>query len=307
MFTDYPLVNVIIPCCNAGEYVKEAINSIVSQTYKNLEILIVDDASTDHSLSKIEAIKDDRIRILRLQENTKKIGAVNQAFELAKGDCIAFQDADDFSHPQRIEKQLQEFSKDKELGICFTGFQYFGAGTKKVENLALTDEALKTIYLKFMRNDSGLNMPACATALVKKDLILKTGGYHPFFIDRVGEDIYLMYQILRSAKGITVDEVLYNYRIHENSLTSAQMNGKNAKASYSWHLIRDLIFNLEEKSTNLLAADKEVLLNVELKCCQEKLAEAISEIAKTRKGYETSNTFKVGKAILASLKFLGNK
>lgn len=106
-----PLVSIIIPCYNVEAYVEKAINSILNQTYTNLEIWIIDDASTDGTLQKVNAIKDDRIRIISFKENTQKVGAVNEALQKVNGDYIAFQDADDWSEPTRVQQQLKNSKK----------------------------------------------------------------------------------------------------------------------------------------------------------------------------------------------------
>ena len=78
-----PLVSVIIPCYNVSAYVTKAVLSIIGQSYTNLEILIIDDASTDDTLTQIRSIKDDRISIFEFKQNTQKIGAVNKVLQLA--------------------------------------------------------------------------------------------------------------------------------------------------------------------------------------------------------------------------------
>src|SRR5665647_1346838 len=96
------LVSVIIPCYNVSAYVKKAISSILDQTFTNLEILIIDDASTDDTLAQISSIKDERVRVIEFKVNTHKIGAVNDVLKKVNGDYITFQDADDWSEPTRI-------------------------------------------------------------------------------------------------------------------------------------------------------------------------------------------------------------
>ena len=124
-----PLISVIIPCYNVSPYVERAVTSILSQTYKNLEIWIIDDASTDDTLQKIKSFSDDRIHIVPISKNTQKVGAVNEVLKRVTGDYIAFQDADDWSEPDRLQKQLNEFDKDPQLGICFTNYRYVGRKT----------------------------------------------------------------------------------------------------------------------------------------------------------------------------------
>ena len=81
-----PLVSVVIPCYNVSDYVQQAIDSILAQTYTNLEIWVVDDASTDDTLQKINSFNDKRIRVISLKENTHKVGAVNEALTKVRGE-----------------------------------------------------------------------------------------------------------------------------------------------------------------------------------------------------------------------------
>lgn len=103
-----PLVSVLMPVFNAGPYVKEAILSVLNQSYKNIELIIVDDASTDNSYKIIKELakKDKRIKAFRLARKVSTSDVVNTAMHKVKGDYIARMDADDIMPPKRLEKQL---------------------------------------------------------------------------------------------------------------------------------------------------------------------------------------------------------
>lgn len=104
-----PLVSVVIPVYNANGFLSAAINSILNQTYKNLEIIIVDDGSTDETpkILKSFAKKDKRVKILTNNKNLNIATSLNRGIKLAKGNYIARMDADDISLPNRIEKQME--------------------------------------------------------------------------------------------------------------------------------------------------------------------------------------------------------
>ena len=103
-----PLVSVIIPCYNAEKYVEEAIRSIMTQTYSNLEIIVTDDCSSDNTLMILEtlAAEDSRIKVIKNEKNLKIVKSLNNMIEVAQGKYIARMDADDISLPERIEKQV---------------------------------------------------------------------------------------------------------------------------------------------------------------------------------------------------------
>ncbi|EIA1255712.1 TPA: glycosyltransferase, partial [Escherichia coli] len=103
-----PLISILIPTYNVGAWIDEAINSIIEQTYKKIEIIIIDDYSTDNTREKIQnlARTDSRIKIIYNKENQKIVKSLNQGLLLAKGQYIARFDGDDIAAPDRIEKQL---------------------------------------------------------------------------------------------------------------------------------------------------------------------------------------------------------
>ena len=109
-------VSVIIPVFNAEKYIKKSLISILKQTYNNLEILIYDDGSTDSSWDIVSSIEDTRIKLFQHEKNQGYVKTINKLFELANSDYIAFQDADDISHPTSVRICIKEkfrFSWDK--------------------------------------------------------------------------------------------------------------------------------------------------------------------------------------------------
>ena len=300
-----PLVSVIIPCYNVGGYVQQAIHSIVEQSYKNLEIWIIDDASTDDTLQKINAIKDARIKVMPFTENTKKVGAVNEVLQKVRGDYIAFQDADDWSEPERIKMQLKEFRNDPELGICFTGYRFIGKKVSLPSKISLTNNELKKEFLDFYKNDIKRNSTVCPTMMISKEVLLKTKGYSSYFSGRVAEDVQWIYRILKDFKGITIDQPLYNYRLREGSFTQIQSTGTNAKYAYSWELLSKIIHKDVYEGVDVLAPENKELLNqLELEACEEALVKTTKLLNDTRSLYENSTNFRLGKLLLKPLRAL---
>lgn len=120
------LVSIITPIFNGAKYVNETANSIISQSYTNWEWLIVDDCSTDNSYELIQklAIDDPRIRIFKNDVNSKTYASRNKALEHATGNFIAFVDADDVWHENKLEKQLN-FMLENAYPFCYTNFKRF--------------------------------------------------------------------------------------------------------------------------------------------------------------------------------------
>jgi glycosyltransferase involved in cell wall biosynthesis len=106
-----PLVSVVVPAYNAGETIGNAIQSVLSQTTSDLELIVVDDASTDHTLQQVVAVGDPRLRVLQLERNSGCAAARNRGVENARGRWVAFLDADDEWVPDRLERLLQVTGK----------------------------------------------------------------------------------------------------------------------------------------------------------------------------------------------------
>lgn len=304
-----PLISVIIPCYNVSDFVEKAINSILCQTYNNLEIWIIDDGSTDDTLKKINAIKDKRIKVATFVENTQKIGAVNEVLKKVNGNFIAFQDADDWSEPGRIKMQLQQFTIDPDLGICFTGYNYIGPKNFLPGKISLTNEELRNEFLNYTHKRFMESSPTiCATMMISRTALDATCGYHPYFVGRVAEDIHWVYRILKDFKGITVNKVLYNYSFRNGSFSQIQGEGSNAKYAYSWQLLSKIVHKDIKEGIDVLKPEhSELLKKLELEACEEALSEKIKELNDLRKSYEQSARYRIGKFLLAPWTAARNK
>ncbi len=126
------LVSVVLPVFNAGPYLRSAVMSILDQTHRDLELIAIDDGSTDHSLQVLEGIQrhDPRLIIVS-RENKGLIATLNQGILIARGEFVARMDADDISLPQRLELQLQKFQETPELALC-GAYHYVIAGPNSV-------------------------------------------------------------------------------------------------------------------------------------------------------------------------------
>lgn len=109
---DKCLVSVVIPIFNRESTIERAVNSVLNQTYKNIEVIVVDDASTDRSVETVRRIRDDRIRIICLMNNQGANHARNEGIQVAKGEYIAFQDSDDEWLPTKLEVQMDYMLKN---------------------------------------------------------------------------------------------------------------------------------------------------------------------------------------------------
>lgn len=202
-------VSVIIPLYNEEKYISECINSVIGQTHKNLEIIIVDDKSTDNSLKLLEQIKDKRIKIIKLDKNSGVACARNKGVEVSTGDYICFLDSDDFWVKDKIEKQLK-FIKNK--AFIYSDYMYTKANGENIK---------KAIVPKSLTYKQALKNTCIFTSTVMFDMnkINKKDLYMPNL--QIGEDTFVWWNVLK--KGITayaINEPLAHYRIKGNSLSS---------------------------------------------------------------------------------------
>jgi glycosyltransferase involved in cell wall biosynthesis len=132
--TGTPLVSVIIPVYNSAKYIQKAIESVLSQTYRHYEIIVVDDGSTDGTRRKLESYQN-KIRYV-FQENQGAAAARNTGIKLANGELVAFLDSDDFwSITKKLEKQVACFAKNPDLGGINTGWRIIDGAGKHIKSV----------------------------------------------------------------------------------------------------------------------------------------------------------------------------
>ncbi len=142
-----PRITVLMPVYNVESFIKEAIESVLNQSYTDFELLIIDDCSTDNTLSIIEEIKDDRIKIVRKEKNLGLIHSLNLGFELAQGKYIARMDGDDISVNNRFEKQLEVLENDSNVKVCGCWLQEFGKSNRLVRHKEYHEEIKARLLL----------------------------------------------------------------------------------------------------------------------------------------------------------------
>ncbi|NBG89624.1 glycosyltransferase family 2 protein [Isachenkonia alkalipeptolytica] len=216
------LVSVIMPAYNCEEYVIEAINSVLAQTYKNWELLVLDDGSKDNTLQIIEKFsqKDSRIKALPNGKNMGVSATRNRGIELASGDWIAFLDSDDMWEPLKLEKQF-EVVENKSAEFLFTGSSYINEEGEPFKGIF---EVPEKVTYKRLRNQ---NVISCSSVLVKKKYFENIKMEK----DEMHEDYAVWLRILKL--GVTaygVNEPLLIYRISRNSKSGNKM--KTVKMTY---------------------------------------------------------------------------
>lgn len=211
------LVSVVMSSYNDGEFIGEAISSILEQTHRNLELLIINDGSTDNTNEVIERYKDPRIR-LKSRENRGKVASLNEMLAEAKGDFIVMQDSDDSSRADRIEKLLRCFESDDELAMVLTGYSLI------IDNKIVAPVGRDMDSEECFLQVKDLRLPSLdPTMMVRKSVARKLGFNADF---RIGQGVDFIFRVTELYKVICLSDPLYNYRYNENSVTKRNAGKK---------------------------------------------------------------------------------
>jgi glycosyltransferase involved in cell wall biosynthesis len=215
-----PLVSCILPVYNGKRYLREAIESVLAQTYRALEIIVIDDGSTDGTVDVLAGY-GDRLRHVR-QTNAGPAAARNHGIALAGGAFIAFQDADDVWHRDKVKRQIERFEARPELELSIGHVQNFWIPDLKEEADRFRDHRLAQPGPAF----------GPPSLLVRRSLFEKVGLFNPKMRLSSDTDWFLRAAELRVTMEI-VPEVLFYRRWHNNNISrlSRQLLVEAVKAS----------------------------------------------------------------------------
>ena len=212
-----PCISVVMPNYNTPiAYLEQAVSSILNQTYSNFEFIIVDDCSTDSSYSYLQSITDERIRLIRNNENVGVTKSLIVGFQIAQGDYIARMDSDDISFPHRFERQLAYMQQHPETIVCGTYVEEIGDSHRKICR-KIPDARYYQCAVLF-GNEYGLIHP---TAFFSAEKLRKHNiKYNPDI--QTAQD-YAMWSVCCWYGEIAnVEEVLLQYRVHKGQVSSAK-------------------------------------------------------------------------------------
>ena len=240
MKKDNQLVSVIIPSYNHEKYVQDTIKSIINQTYKNIELIIIDDGSKDSTWQKIQEMQNEcESRFARVHFETKEnegtCATINKLLSLSQGDYVYIIASDDLAKPHAIEKEVVFLQQNEDYALV-VGDNELIDGEGKVcywdqerNNVYSQEDAIYKTFGEFLQNKYKFNFEATEFGtykklyrynhipngyLIRKSIFEKTGY---FTQEAPLEDWYLMLQIAKYAKMKYLNEVLFSYRWHDNN------------------------------------------------------------------------------------------
>ncbi len=203
-----PKISVIMPAYNSEQFIAEAIDSILKQTFQDFEFIIINDGSTDNTVNIIKSFNDDRIVFINNSENNGIAIALNQGLKIAKGQYIARMDSDDIALPNRFEKQVSYMDKHPDVGVLGTQFEFFGEENRITANT----EELNVLELFGSCN---IGHP---TVMIRKELFDKFNlRYNDEY--KYCEDYELWSRMLKVTKIVNLPDVLLRYRWHKNNVS----------------------------------------------------------------------------------------
>lgn len=266
-----PLVSIVMPIYNGEMYLSIAIESVLNQTHKNLELILINDGSTDNShIISSSYLNDKRVRYYK-QKNSGVSAARNFAINKSNGDYIAFLDQDDFWEPNKLEVQVNILLSHSEIALTYSDYTiiYESSNTsKRLSEIASFDTKCCELNSLFERNRIGV-----LTVLVRKTCLTAVG---PLNEDLNGTDDYeLWLRLALKYQFLYYPSSLACYRWHDNNVSSNELNmmieeskaldsfllSSDAYNALGSKIIRTRLFNIYFKCANLLIWLRKDMLN----------------------------------------------
>jgi glycosyltransferase involved in cell wall biosynthesis len=215
--TTPPAVTVLMGVYNAATYLREAIDSILNQTFTDFEFLIYNDGSTDETAAIVRAYVDSRISFFDNPVNRSVSPNLNEGIERAAGRYIVRMDGDDIAHPERIAKQVAYMDAYPEVGLCGTAIQYFGASNALIQLPQDNDTIQHTMWLQ-----NAFYQPS----VIIRTSVLRESGLRYDVQYEFAEDYKLWSDMCAVTQVHNMPEALLNYRIHPHQISRRQSLGQ---------------------------------------------------------------------------------
>jgi len=212
--TEKPKLSVVIPTYNTEQWIGDAIRSVLAQTEQAIEVIVVDDGSTDDGLTRAKAWDDPRLTILS-QPNQGLSAARNTGILAARAEMIGFLDSDDIWYPQKAEKHLALHAKDLKVGLSFSWSAYLDRDGKETGQLLVSRKTHPSARDLTERNDIGNG----STAVVKRELFEQVGLFDEQLRSCEDLDMWVRIAAETSVALVLVPEFLTGYRVREGSLS----------------------------------------------------------------------------------------
>lgn len=206
-----PKITVLMSVYNGEKYLREAIDSILNQTFMDFEFLIINDGSIDKTADILQSYTDPRIRIVNNEENMGLTKSLNRGLKIARGRYIARMDADDISYPRRLEVQYEYMEKNPDVGIVDNWVNIIDSEGNVTSSLKWNCSSEDIYYTLNFRN-----CLVHGSTFLRKDLVMDNGGYNETI--KVSQDFELWNRISKVAKIHKIQETLIKRRVTSDSI-----------------------------------------------------------------------------------------
>lgn len=233
-----------MPVYNSELYIKEAIDSILNQTFSDFELIIIDDASTDKSVEIIQSYSDSRIHLHVKPQNSGLTKSLNYGISIAKGEYIARMDSDDISLPTRFQKQVEILDHNSNIIVCGTAYQFIGS-----ETVIYNPSKYENIKVGLLR-DSCIGHP---TVMIRKSVLEVNSILYDENME-MAEDYDLWVRLLQFGELFNFPEILLQYRIHNNQVSNVKYELQMQKATICRiNLLSYININFSENEKNVFS------------------------------------------------------
>jgi hypothetical protein len=218
-----PLVSICVPVYNRQEHLKASLDSILAQTYKNIEVIVVDNCSTDNSPQIAKGYADTRLRYVRNEKNLGACGNLNRCVALSRSKYVAIYHSDDAYMPDIVEKQVRLLEANSDVGAVFTEAQIIDGEGKSIGAIRLPPKLRGNVFYSFQdllvwlaRNRT--NPLVCPSCIARKSVYQKAGEYNcKNFRWAFDLDMYL--RMAKVCKIAVIEEQLMKYRSHPGQMS----------------------------------------------------------------------------------------
>lgn len=215
-----PRVTILMPTYNVAPWVKEAVDSVLAQTYKDFELLVLDDCSSDNTVEVVRSIKDSRVRIVVGDHNVGLSENLNRGIALSNTELLARMDGDDVAVPTWLQRGVDVLDSHPEIDICSFGFQFFGTKTSEVR-------------FPEHHEDSMAQMLFGCTVIVPvlRKRVFVDNGFRYSTEAFPAEDYMMWAHCYRVAKVYNVQETMFHYRMHATQISTAKRQAQIEKSN----------------------------------------------------------------------------
>lgn len=236
-----PRISVIMPAFNVGAYIKEAVESILQQTYTDFELLIINDGSTDSTEEVVLSLQDERIVYIKNEQNIGLANTINKGMLLARGEFIARMDSDDLLKNERLQVQIDYLDSHSDVDLCSVGLEMFGA----TNGIILGETNFEQVKIALLFSSA---IGHASSMFRRKSFVDNQLFFDQNFFP--AEDYELWTRAVMKLKLVNIPEVLYLYRMHESQVTKVDLRAVEKSKELQYNYIKQIFPEMVDEKIN---------------------------------------------------------